>query len=201
MYVWDSLPTPAVLDPPLIYPVVACMDLAQCRNIGCCEPFSYMMFEALNAHRYSALWCIQSTHLQWPAPLGELKLLFFTKSPLHPNVPCAVLGILLIIRLSCSNSSLKVNFLLNECSYDHGQDLRNDVQGKKRKKIPIWLLFSSGHHNCKNVSPIQTKCHCCSLNKMTSSSSAEAAELSWRRTENTEKGKRQKGEKTLINRF
>lgn len=114
---WDSLPTSAVLDLPLTYPVVCCMDLVQCRNIGYCEPFSYGMLEDLNARSSSAPWYIQSTHLQWPTPPGELELLFFTESPLRPNVPCAVLGILLlVIRLSCANSSLKVNFLLNECS-------------------------------------------------------------------------------------
>lgn len=35
---------------------------------------------------------------------------------------------LLVIRLSCGSSPLNVNFLLNKCSYGHGQDLRSDVQ-------------------------------------------------------------------------
>lgn len=110
------------------------MNLVQCRNTGYCEPFRCGMFEDLNAWSYSAPWYIQSTHLQCPTPPGELKLLFFTESLLHLNVLCAVLGILLlVIRLCCGNSSLKVNFLLNECSYGHGQDLRNDVQKKKTK--------------------------------------------------------------------
>lgn len=51
-------------------------------------------------------------------------------------MPCTVLGILLlVIRLSCGNSSLKVNFLLNECSYGHSQDLRSDVQKKKTTNL------------------------------------------------------------------
>ena len=197
---WDILPTSAVLDLPLIYPVVGCMDLVQCRNGRYCESFSSGMFEDLNAHSCSAPWYMQSRHLQWPTPLGELKLLLFTEPPLHPNVLCAVLGILLLtIRLSCGNSSLKVNFLLNECSYGHGWIW--EMTCRKKKTTTIWLSFSPGHPKCKNVSPIQTKCHCCSLNKMTSSSSAEAAELSWRTRENTANEKREKGEETLINWF
>lgn len=89
---------------------------------------------------YSAPRYIQSTHLQWPAILGELKLLFFTEFQWHTNMLCTVLGILLLeIRLSCGISSLKANFLLNE--YFYSQDLRNYVP-KKNPTTYLAVIFS-----------------------------------------------------------
>lgn len=127
------------------------MNLVHCRNTGYCEPFRCGMFEDLNACSYSAPWYIQSTHLQWPTPPGELKLLFFTESLLHLNVLCAVLGILLlVIRLCCGNSSLKVNFLLNEWSYGHGQDLRNDVQKKTPNYLAVIFSWTSELQECQS---------------------------------------------------
>lgn len=89
---------------------------------------------------------------QWPTPLGEMKLLLFSGSPLHPNVPCTVLGILLLlIRLSSGNSPLKVNFLLNECSYAHSQGLRSDVQKQSYLAVIFsWTPEMQGCQPCPN---------------------------------------------------
>lgn len=124
---------------------------------------------------------------------GGAEVSVFQSPLLHPSVPWATLGISLrLIRLSCGNSSLKVNFLLNKWSYNHSQDLRNDVE---KKKTLFWLSFLLGHLNCKNVSPIHTKCHCCSLNKMTSSSSAEAAELFHEESQQIQRRRKERKEK------
>lgn len=165
IYMEGNLATSAVFDFTLIYPAV------QCRNTGYCAPLAMgcwkiRMHVAFLPCDISSQHICSGQHLQ-----GSWS--YFSESLFHPNVPWTTLGILLcIIRLTCGNSSLKVNFLLNKCSYNHRQNLRNNVEGKNR----VWLSVSLGHLHCKNVSPIQTKCHCSSLNKMTSSSSAEAAE-------------------------
>lgn len=66
--------------------------------------------------------------------------------------------------------------------------------GEKKKNL-FWLSFLLGHLNCKNVSPIHTKCHCCSLNKMTSSSSAEAAELFHEESQQIQRRRKERKEK------
>lgn len=85
---------------------------------------------------------------QWPTPLGKMKLFLFSGSPLQPNVPCTVLGILLLlIRLSSGNSPLKVNFLLNECSYAHSRGLRSDVQ--KRNYLAVIFSWTPEMQECQ----------------------------------------------------
>lgn len=54
---------------------------------------------------------------------------------------------LLVIRLSCGSSPLKVNFLLNKCSYGHGQDLRSDVQ--ERNYLAVIFSWTPEMQECQ----------------------------------------------------